>query len=148
MTTDQRRFVPLDPYTREPWDPHAAAAEGAALLDRLPWLGWREQVSVDQLDMGDGQFAGDPDCKACVGAQLTYRLTDPDADWGGIVPGSYTEFVPRVLPWLYEPDAPLRASLEFTVHYGFRTPLDDEWGDPDGDYERLTDAWREILTGA
>jgi hypothetical protein len=140
--------IPLDPYTGEPWNARAAAAEGAALLDRLPWPGWREQVDLSRLDMGEGQYRDEPECKACVGAQLAYqRVVAAHPGQPGYWDGSYTEFVAQVLPWLYVPGGAPGASLDFTVHYGFRTPTDDEGGGEDGLYAELTAAWQALLRG-
>jgi hypothetical protein len=130
----------LDPYTDQPWNPKVAAAEGAALLDRLPWLGWRELVAPERLDMGDGQYQGERwYCKGCVGAQLAYQRHPP-------VSGIYSEFVAVVWPWLYTDDATIKQSLDFTVHYGFRAPLEDGSPRSFDYYQQLTDAWLEILT--
>ena len=139
-------FVPLDPYTHEPWNPTLAAAEGAALLDRLPWPGWREQVDPARLDMAYGGFAGRPDCMGCVGAQLDlHHLLTVLGVPADEAHGEYTSFLAEALPVLLSPFAHYWTGVDFTIHYGFRVPLIGAAGEL---YERLTDAWRAVLTDA
>jgi hypothetical protein len=135
---------PIDPYTFEPWDPQLAAERGAALLDRVPWAGWRQLVDVGALDMSDGTYRGRSECSACVGAQLDYRRRlsskiDDDA-------GEYVEFLVALLGedarwgWL---------TRQFAIHYGFQIPDDDPAAAKlvvvNMRWERLTIAWQSVL---
>lgn len=111
--------IPTDPYTGQPWQPTEAAAEGAALLDRLPWPRWRELVDPDRLDMSDGTYFGKVECAACVGAQLDHhQLT---ADLGGEAQGEWTGFLAVVFPALHDPHPlGLRSTSRSTTGSGCR----------------------------
>jgi hypothetical protein len=128
-----------DPYTGKPWDPDLAAANGAALLDRLT-PGWRPLVDPDRLDMSDGTYEGEDWCTACVGAQLRYaQLVAAGAD---DPVGEYTEFMAVVFPSLY--DVGYWPGREFSEHYGFTIPEGSNdvlgWAD-------LTIAWQRQVRG-
>jgi hypothetical protein len=136
--------VALDPYTGQPYDPRAAAAEGAALLDRLPLPGWREQIDPARLDMSDGHYHGKVECKGCIGAQLDHRHLQ--AVFGvpeGEACGEYSGFVYVNLPTVGDMPG---VGVDFTVHYGFRAPDVGDLVEETRMYEALTDAWRQILT--
>jgi hypothetical protein len=131
---------PRDPYTRQRWTAEQAAAQGAALLDRLE-PGWREMVDPERLDMSDGTYEGKDWCTACVGAQLRYaQLVAAGTD---DPTGEYTEFLAMVFPGLY--DVGYWPGREFTEHYGFAIP--EESDDRLVLWEDLTIAWQRQVRG-